>query len=942
MPASPFDATFETLKHRVLTIGAACGAGWGTCAALGVLLGAIGVDLVWDLSAGARIVAIVCGLAAGAFLLATFARAALQKTRDILLARRLDEIGATGGEIVTGYELQSAQKGAAPSAGLTRGLADLAVNRATRIATEIPVALAAPARPFRRSAYCLTALAVCVLIVAIVSPRLAATELLRFFDPFGDHPPFSHTHIQVEPGDAQVRYGDGLEVLVTTSGPPVEELDLMLRFDAGDKISFKEEILPLFSEGVGKWRASVTSVQASGTYYVKARTTRSHRFKLECQTVPELEQVRFRVIPPAYTRSAVYEGPLPEKGLAGLVGTVVEVRARSNRPLSAGAIELVGEDSRETVRLEPASSTEPTREVFGSWTITWPGTFHLTVTDVAGQDSRESFSGSISLLQDQVPFVRLLEPIAQSLATPTINLPVVIAAEDDYGVTSVQLFRSLNGSRAIPLNLPVSNPPERKHEFSITLPLPDYGVQPGDVIKLFARVEDNDPTGAKGSESPVAVVQIIADEELERLLRTREGTDLLLSKYQEAQRRLESLNEELEQLKKQLEKRDPEGALSEEEKESLEKLADRMADEADAVRKSAEHALSYDIDQSLNDELQQLSKRMQEAAEETRQAASPDPKAGPTAKKLAEVQEKLADERKELQEGVNDPLDKLAEIYPLYEDQARFVELARQQRDLAERLQSLKEQDNPDDPAAKSRMRDLEAEQRRNREDLDRLLNDIGAHAAKLPDDDPKLAELAESSREFVSAVRESAAGQSMSDAESGLSEFSGKRGHAGADHAADILESFLSKCNGMGEGAGAACQSLKFKPGEGCLGNTLEQMLADAGLKPGSGSKPGQSGMMGAGGGFSARRSTLNNIGMYGRIPAKGNPKSTRAGGGERAQTVGGSYRANEGPATSSKLDPHGLWRASGASEASVPARYRGRVERYFQRIADEAGSRK
>src|SRR5205823_14392147 len=109
-------------------------------------------------------------------------------------------------------------------------------------------------------------------------------------------------------------------------------------------------------------------------------------------------------------------------------------------------------------------------------------------------------------------------------------------------------------------------------------PLPEYGVQPGDVIKLFARVEDNDPAGAKGSESPVVIVQIIADEDLERLMRTREGADLLLSKYQEAQRRLEALNEEIEQLKKQLEKGDPEGALSEEEQERLEKLADRIAE----------------------------------------------------------------------------------------------------------------------------------------------------------------------------------------------------------------------------------------------------------------------------------------------------------------------------------------------------------------------------
>ena len=146
-----------------------------------------------------------------------------------------------------------------------------------------------------------------------------------------------------------------------------------------------------------------------------------------------------------------------------------------------------------------------------------------------------------------------------------------------------------------------------------------------------------------------------------------------------------------------------------------------------------------------------------------------------------------------------------------------------------------------------------------------------------------------------------------------------------------------------MGDQAGEACQGLKFKPGAGSAGDTLNQMLADAGLKPGMkpGSKPGQNGMMGAGGGFSARRSTLDNIGMYGRIPTKGNPQSSKTGGGKDAPTIGGSYRADDGMPATSKLDPHGLWRASGASETAVPARYRGRVERYFQRIADEAGKK-
>ena len=938
MPSSTFEQTFQTLKRRVLAIGGATGATWGGCATIGMLLASVWLDLVWELSAAARVIAFLAALSAGLTLLVCFVAIAIRRVQPAMLAKQLDDTATTGGEIISGFELRSGVS-TTQAGSLTPALAELAVLKASQLASQVPLAAAAPSRPVRRAALGFGTLSLGVVLIAAMAPRLAGTEWLRFADPFGDHPPFSSIDLRVEPGDTQVRYGDSLDVFVTASGPPVDELELVLR--SGDsQTGSREETLPMFPDSPGRWRASIASVTSPGEYFVRTRATRSHRFELNVITVPQLEEVRFRVTPPAYTRDAVFEGQLPGGGLSALAGAQVEVRARSNRPLSGGSLELISGKQRETVRLEPVSADGTSHEVFGSWTIARSGTFQLQVHDVAGQASRDSFIGTITVLKDQVPFVRLLEPAPQSLATPSSTLPVVIAAEDDYGITTLQLYRSLNDSRAIPLALPTTSPPPRQHEAQTALPLSAYGLRPGDVIKLFARVEDNDPSGAKGSESPVAVIQIISDEELQQMVRTREGADMLLSKYQAAQRRLEALQEEVEQLQKQLEKRDADGALSAEEKESLEKLADHISEEADAIRESAKHVLPYDIDEALNQELETLTKRMDEAAKETRDAASQSPgkpSAGQAAQALKQVQEKLAQERQELKEGVNDPLDRLAEAYPLLEDQSRFVELYERQRDLAERLASLKDLDNPEDPATKARMRGLEEEQRKTHEDLETLLNDIAEHASRIPADDPNMKELAETAQAFVDAVLSSEALPAITDAETGLAEFSGARGHREAQRAADILEGFLSRCQGMGEQSETACQGLKFKPGQGSLGDTLSQMLADAGLKPGG--KPGQNGQMGAGGGFSSRRSTLNNIGLYGQMPTLGNPTQSKSGSGKQSLSVGGSYRTDNDRVQSSRLDPHGLLKASGAGETAVPTRYRHQVERYFQRIADEAG---
>ena len=49
-----------------------------------------------------------------------------------------------------------------------------------------------------------------------------------------------------------------------------------------------------------------------------------------------------------------------------------------------------------------------------------------------------------------------------------------------------------------------------------------YGLTPGDTIRLFGRVED-DPAGAKGAKSAAATINIISQEDFEALLRGRRG-----------------------------------------------------------------------------------------------------------------------------------------------------------------------------------------------------------------------------------------------------------------------------------------------------------------------------------------------------------------------------------------------------------------------------------
>jgi hypothetical protein len=128
-----------------------------------------------------------------------------------------------------------------------------------------------------------------------------------------------------------------------------------------------------------------------------------------------------------------------------------------------------------------------------------------------------------------------------------------------------------------------------------------------------------------------------------------------------------------------------------------------------------------------------------------------------------------------------------------------------------------------------------------------------------------------------------------------------------------------------MGE-KGEAC--LKFQPKLAAgLGNTIQQLLGEAGLSKGTGSGRG---------GYSAARNSLQNVGLYGTIPVVSQ------------QSAGGGGKANRGVASHSNGSPdgqenpdangaQGKAHASGAGDAPVPPQYKQRVGEYFQRVDDE-----
>ena len=381
--------------------------------------------------------------------------------------------------------------------------------------------------------------------------------------------------------------------------------------------------------------------------------------------------------------------------------------------------------------------------------------------------------------------------------------------------------------------------PARRWQDQLQLPLAEYGLSPGDEIKLFARVEDNDPAGGKGAESTVATVRIISQKDFEQLLQMRAGNGSVALQVPGRSAAIGAVAGAAPGTATGTGGRRSGGPGDGPAARKTAAVGCTDSEQAAAINESADHPLPYDVDQNLTEQLRRVGKQLNDAATALESAAST---AGPPNRQLADALQKLAQQldqnRQQFQQQAMQPLEHLAQIYPLMEDESRFVTLVLQQRDLSERLAAVKDSDKQDDPAVQAACADLEEEQRALREELADLLNDIEDHVSQLPDD-ASLDKLRQTATDFVAAVRDSGAAEAMSNAEMALAEFAGKRGYEEAKRAADILEGLLKKCDGMG----GACQGcLAFQPTlSNCLGNTVQQLLAQAGFGSGAGGGQGK-----------------------------------------------------------------------------------------------------
>lgn len=158
---------------------------------------------------------------------------------------------------------------------------------------------------------------------------------------------------------------------------------------------------------------------------------------------PLVTELAGRVAPPAYTGVQVQELRRVPSWLEVPAGSRLELQATVNHPLAAAWLVTARGDSIALAR-------EGTH-LAGALLVDQDQSFHLALTDSLGLTSQAPLVYEVSALPDEAPLVILTRPQDDGILPLDGQLPLLVEAADDYGLTGLRLQ-----SRVVPAARPVA------------------------------------------------------------------------------------------------------------------------------------------------------------------------------------------------------------------------------------------------------------------------------------------------------------------------------------------------------------------------------------------------------------------------------------------------------------------------------------------------------
>lgn len=776
---------------------------------------------------------------------------------------------------------------------LTRDLAALAITGYAEELKQEPIELLARTNRLRVEAKRAAWWWLGFVAVLAVFFDIVRVEVPRFLDPYGDHPPYSFTRLEIaDPASdgAQVIYNQGMLVTVKSSGHRPGEVFLSY-FPAGQPNEVTT--VPMFDKGTHGFTQQIYNIRTDlvAFAHTKNQHALSKQRRIAVVLTPRLEQAWVKITPPAYTGLAPEEKPFSFKTLKALEGSTLEFRLASNRPMGTGHITVTAANKVDGVDL--VASAE--KEISGKLIAMQPAQLQFTMTDRDGFAAQETWECTLTVTHDLPPEVQVSNPSTDSFVAMDFKAEPVIEASDDYGVKTVRIHTGRNGVFGEPRVVTPERITLHAREV-LAFNFKEMGLMSGDTVSVFAEAIDNAPE-PHIARSKTVTFTVITTEEYNSFLRER--TDLadieakyskLVNAFHDLVEQQKKLSDEIAALKEQVAKAktDAERAAAQQKldellakqnalNEQLNKLADTMEN---FVRDQPLYDVEAELKNTLAEKAQEIrdSTKANDAAVKDAQAQAspqgqqppdgqkpPDGRQSPDGQKSLQGQQpqqgkqspsgqqapsqKMLDDFKqasdeqlarldkteqETRDEVVKPLEDLSLMHEIIKDINRFKELYAAQQEMSKQAAAY-DRETPLTREDQLALKDLAAQQKTIGDELDaveqKMWEDGKAAMEKFPKAGQSAQDMAQQMGDLkFQMLAKKATGEMLAG--------NGSNGAHLAENLRSEMEKLFSQCNAKGEGMNNELDQYlsiqrAMKPGM-----SFNQMMQCR--KFGSGSKPG------------------------------------------------------------------------------------------------------
>ncbi|MEJ2103970.1 MAG: hypothetical protein P8X47_05265 [Ignavibacteriaceae bacterium] len=553
------------------------------------------------------------------------------------------------------------------------------------------------------------------LLIFVPGMRAASFRIINFNKEF--IPPPKYT-FEVTPGNKEITKGDDLNISVKVNGPKLKEI-LFAKRNIEEASFTKQKLLP---DSSGVFNLKMDAVKSSFKYFAEADGVSSDLFEIKVIDRPVVKTLDLEIIPPAY--SGIPKTVQKDNGnVQALVGSRVKLNISSTKKLNEANLEF--SDSTKTGMKTNEESAA------GFFNIKKDNSYKIALIDENGNANIAPITYEIKVTYDAFPEIELVAPNKNVMLANDNRVALLAKTSDDYGFSRLHLNYRLSSSKyELPqdnftsVEIPI-NKSQLEQDISYIWNCTPLNLSADDVVTYYLEVFDNDiisgPKSARTQSFTIRVpslneilnnaneLQAQSETELEETL--KEAADLkknledisnelkkddqkltweekqkienAMDKYQELQNKVDKINDQIGDMKQNLQENN---LLS---KETMEKYME----------------LQKLMDEMTSDEMKKAMERLQNLFSEMNRKMTQDA-----------LQDFKFDEEK-----INKSIERTLNLLKRIQIEQKMDELIKRTENLKEQQENLKEQTKKSNPSDQNEMNDFSKKQDEITKDLNKL-----------------------------------------------------------------------------------------------------------------------------------------------------------------------------------------------------------------------------